>query len=359
MKKYKKIIGVIIVVLVASFFTWQYLSQTENKSNWQKYCSDKFRFQIQYPQDWMSNLGFISDENIGYQFSTLPKEKEPNKRSYFRVFTTNEDMVINDSEIKEKNNMKLLGYDATSYTFTDNDKRIVFKKDDTFFHIMMNITAENKTTLDSIFSSFRFLPDSEKCQEVNKPGTTILGDKIYYYGIEIGTFDNGKISISFQGNTYSFTGNPEYLTKHEMIEGVYFYKDISINLPDNNRKEPKIIYECASSLLPSKPYFYCDTNGKNHLTQYEFGESYRQFSTGGGFPLKWKKIYIKNIDEKNIVFEGVLGGDTYDPTESPTQTEIQRIESKEYLDKINQSTSKKENEKEWDILVESFSAEKE
>ena len=228
MKKYLKIISVIIVGLVASFFIWQYLSQTEDKSDWQKYCSDKFRFQIQYPQDWMSDFGFISDDNIGYQFSTLPKNREPERRSYLSVFTTHEDMVINASEIKEEKNMKLLGYDAISYTFVDNDKRIVFKKDNTFFHIMIdNITAKNKTILDDIFSSFRFLSYSEKCQEVNKPGTTILGDKIYYYGTEIGSFDNGKISISFQGSTYSFAGNPEYLTKHQIIEGVYFYKNIS------------------------------------------------------------------------------------------------------------------------------------
>jgi len=360
MKKSLKITSIITVGLVVSFFIWQYLNQTENKSDWQKYCSEKFRFEIKYPQNWMSDFSFISDENVGYQFSTLPKDREPERRSYFMVFTTNEDMVINASEIKEEKKLKLLGYDATSYTFKNNDKRIVFKKDDTFFHMMIdNITAENKTILDDVFSSFRFLSDSEKCQEVNKPGTIISGDKIYYYGTEIGSFSNGKIYISFQGNTYFFTGNPKYLRKDEMIEGVYFYKDISINLPDNKHKEPKIIYECTDSLLPLKPYFYCNTNGNNYLTQYEFGENYRQFSTGGGFSLKWKKIYIKNISGKNIIFEGFLEGDTYNLTESPTQAEVQKIKSKEYLDKINQNASNKKNEKEWDTLIESFSAEKE
>lgn len=328
--------------------------------DWQKYCSEKFRFEIHYPKNWINDIhAYTPEENNNFQFFANSNE-EPQKRSYFSIFTTNQDVVISEAEIKEKKNIKLIGYDATSYTFTDNDKRLVFKNDDIFFHFMIeNITVENKATLDNILSSFRFLSDSEECHEVNKPGTTILGNKIYYYGEEIGSFTNGKIFISFQGNMYSFSGNPEYLKKHEMIEGVYFYKDISMNLPDSNQKEPKIIYKCSSSLLPSKPYYYCDTNGKNSLIQYEFGEDYRQFSTGGGFPLKWKKIYIKNIDGKDVIFEGILEGDTYDSTESPTQKEVQRIESKEYLDKIRQSTINKENEKMWETLVRSFSAEKE
>jgi hypothetical protein len=326
--------------------------------NWQKQCSEKLNFEIQYPQDWISDIGFISDTVVGYQFSTLPKNKKLEKRSYFNIFTINEDMAINASEIKEEKSIKFLEYNAIQYTFKNNNKRIVFKKDDTFFHIIIDeIIKENEIILDDILSSFRFLSNNEGCHEINKPGTIILGDKIYYYGTEIGSFNNGRISISFQENTYSFLGNPEHLSKMNVgnIEDVYYYKKLSINLPNTNHKESPILYECSSPLLPSRPYFYCNTNEKDYLTQYEFGKDYRQFSTGGGFPLEWKKIHIKNINNKNIIFEGVLDGDTSDSTD---QKDIQKIKSKNYLDEIKQSSINKENEKMWESLVQSFSIEK-
>jgi len=331
-------------------------------SEWQKHCSEKFRFEVQYPQDWMSDIGFISDENVGYQFTTLPKNRKPEKRSYFRILTTDKDMNINALEIKEKKNIVFLGYEATSYLFKDNDKRIVFKKDDIFFHIMIDsIITENETILDDILLSFRFLPDSEECREINKPKTTVLDNKIYYFGEKIGTVNNGKIFISFQGNLYSFSGDPKNLSKMNIvnIDDIYYYKGISINLPNKNREENNILYECTSSLLPSSPYFYCETNGEDYLTQYEFGKDYRQFSTGGGFALKWKKIYIRDIDGKDIVFEGILEGESYDYTDAPSQSEIQRIESKKYLDEIRKNALNKEKEKIWNDLVKSFSTEKE
>lgn len=329
---------------------------------WQRHCSKKFGFEIQYPQNWISNLGFISDEDVGYQFATLPKNRKPEKRSYFKIFTTDKDMNINALEIKEKKNINFLGYDATSYLFKNNDKRIVFKKDDIFFHIMIdNIITENETILDDILLSLRFLSDSEECREINKPETVVLDNEIYYFGEKIGRFDNGKFFISFQGSLYSFSGNSENLSKINIanIDDIYYYKGISINLPNENREKTNILYECTSSLLLSKPYFYCKTNGENYLTQYEFGEDYRRFSTGGGFVLKWKKIYIKNIDGKDIVFEGILEGDSYDYTDAPSQSKIQIIESKKYLDEIKENTLNKEKEKTWNDLVKSFSVEKE
>ncbi len=333
--------------------------------NWQRYCNERFRFEIQYPQDWMNDIHGNSPANgTGYQFAALPKNREPERRSYFRIFTDNKDLPTNNPEVKEKEGIDFLGRKATSYIFKDGDRVVVFEKDGVFFRLGMNdITTENEEVLEGILSSFRFLAESEICQETNKPGTVVVGDEIYYYGEKIGSFDNGKIFISFQGSTYSFQGDPQYLSKYPMIDafkGVYFYKDISINLPNENREERKILYECSSSLLPSKPYFYCETNGEDCLAQYEFGENYRQFSTGGGFLLKWKKIYIKNINGEDVVFEGYLTGDSYDIAESPTlgQEEIGRIKSKKHLDEIKGDKANQKKVEEWDQLVKSFSIKK-
>lgn len=325
---------------------------------WKTHCSEKFRFEIQYPLGWISKLGAISDEDEGYQFSTLPENKPPEKRSYLSIFTTNEDMLIDISAIAEKKNIDFLGYDAISYLMNNGNERIVFKKNNIYFHVMIDdAIIENQAILDDILSSFRFLSDSEECTEINKPSIVVLKNDIYYHGKKIGTLNNGKIYISFLESIYSFVGNPKDLTKINFgnIDDIYYYKDLSINLPNKNREEVHIQYECTSSLLPSKPYFYCETNKENYLTQYEFGEDFRQLSSSGEFPFKWKKIYIKNIGGKDIVFEGVLEGDTYYSIDFPSQQEIDRIQSKEYLESIIQKNVNKEKEKIWEDMVRSFS----
>jgi len=343
--------------------------------NWKKYCSDKFHFEILYPPEWTNNLSFISDKNEDYQLridSTGLKQQ-----SSFSIFTTDKDMAISKDDITKTEQINLLGQTATSYTLDtkiltgdglgnqttlhETNKRIVLKKDGIYYHFMLNnITDESRETLEGILASVRFLTASEQCRETKKPGIVVLDGIIYYGGDKMAEYKDGKIILSDEATTYAFPGDPQNLfaiADVEQSRGVYHYANLTINLPRENSGEQKIIYQCTSPLLPDSPYFYCNTNGKDYLEQYEFGEDYRQFSTGGGYDLKWKKIYIRDIGGKNFVFEGVLDGDSYDVSAGPSP-ELDRIKSKKYLDEIIKTAANKDNEKMWKGIVDSFSLNK-
>jgi hypothetical protein len=327
----------------------------------------------------------MSDEDEGPQVSFAFYEEEPS--SVFTIFTTTTytismyEETMSAEAIRGKREIKMLGKKAISYpsqselrdsfgtvVYLNNNKEIFFEKDKTLFHFEMdNITDNNEKIFEDILSSFRFLSESEECHEIDKPFTVVLEDKIFYYGQEIGTFADGKIIIPFggEGEKYSFPGNPQKLS---LLFGYPVYDDTLIIAEPRAlslSQKPEMTYDCSGPLKPPSPYFYCETNGKNYLEQYEFGPG-MGFGTGGGDTLFWHKMYLKNIDGRDIVFAGALTGDTFftdlpedDPFMPAMQKEKERLQSRKYLDEIIQNTANKEKERIWNGVVHSFSLEKE
>lgn len=146
-------------------------------------------------------------------------------------------------------------------------------------------------------------------------GLEIKNNQIFFNGEKRGWVSGNRIYINFQHNVYSFKFEDgiEKLSFDPIGDAMSFrasiiyYNGLTINLP--TKDEPtKISFKCDGPLLSGNRYEYCKTNNKNYLEQYEFGQAYRQFSTGADIALLWRKISIKNTGRKNIVFEGRLNG---------------------------------------------------
>lgn len=148
----------------------------------------------------------------------------------------------------------------------------------------------------------------------NETGLEIKNNEIFFYGKKRGWISKNRIFLNFEDNVYSFEHHNgiDKLDFHpiENFESVVYYDGLTINFPKDD--DIKIAYQCNGPLLQERPYEYCKTNGIDNLQQYEFGGAYRQFSTGGGFGLSWNNIFIKKINDKNIVFEGGMNSTIID-----------------------------------------------
>ena len=238
-------------------------------------------------------------------------------------------------------------------------------------------------------------------------GLKVENNEIFYEGKKRGYLVDNKIFIEFKENVYSFNFQNDFdnLTLYDMnsvFQNIIWYQSLNINLPEE--MDIKILYKCTSPLIRGNSYEYCETNGEDYLVQYEFGGMYRQFGTGGGHFESWKKIFIKKIDNKNIIFEGFLEGSslstdtsfiTYDAVNiyksllkynliedlnlnnelenertdksfakfnevlEPVYAKMRRIvESKKYLDKVKNDHINLEKEEKWQKTIDSFSLEK-
>jgi len=289
------------------------------------------------------------------------------------------------SDLKEKNIIN----PPTEVNKNQETKKINNKKEDT-------ITPSNQE------NSTLNIPTEKKLNYKNEKGLEVKNNEIFFYDNKRGWISGDRIFLTFEDNVYSFEyhNGIDKLNFHpiENFESVVYYDNLTINLPKDD--DIKIVYQCNGPLLQDRPYEYCKTNGKDNLQQYEFGGAYRQFSTGGGFTLSWNNIFIKKINDKNIIFESKINNTFIDtdpsflPLEAletyksllkyelvenlnlntelqntdsskdfeeiqkklkPIHTEMREIiKSKKYLDKIKNEPINLKNEKIYQKIINSF-----
>lgn len=126
---------------------------------------------------------------------------------------------------------------------------------------------------------------------------------------KIGKTLNGRIFIDFDGSTYSFDGDMKGLGLLD-YDGCtdapsdwnsrITYDGLLINLPKKSDLV-QVTYVCDAP-LSGIIFEYCDTNGKDRISEYEFGKGY----LGRNYENNWEKVFIKKTGGKNIVFEGIL-----------------------------------------------------
>jgi hypothetical protein len=154
------------------------------------------------------------------------------------------------------------------------------------------------------------------------------GDDISCYGQRVGVFKNGRLYMKLDERVVSFvppkihgtevdqfnlkdlTCNSSPSTTNDFVYSNFAYQGLEISTKiygpyavyktvetakDNN----KITYKCDGSLTKTgetygvyttnEPYFDCQTNGKDVLTQYEFtaAEGHPVLTTGGDFGKFW------------------------------------------------------------------------
>ena len=290
----------------------------EKHPDWQKFCSEKFRFEVYYPEDWGPHF-FSDGESEGSQLKLNyypPYQRDMTKGpASFKIFTNYENISVDESKVDGKRYFEIDGESAILYmlnysykkTWTEFDGTVIFEKDGIFYSFeIRDITPKYFEKLEDIISSFRFLPDSEECDEIHRAGIFVRDGIIFEDGEEIGAFSEGKISFCSAENEYSFSGDPESFHKDRMANT--YYKRIRISPPHEYWEDsgPKITYECDSSLVPSQPYFYCETNGKDYLEQYEFGRSYRRVAPETTTESYWRKILVKKINGVDVLFQIIL-----------------------------------------------------
>ena len=108
------------------------------------------------------------------------------------------------------------------------------------------------------------------------------------------------------------------------------------------------------------PWFYCETNGEDWLTQYEFsGAEGLVIMTGGGYGERWYKLYLKKVKGENLIFIGTLSGDDIDTEDSyeggaEALKKMRAVSSKAYLDELLKKEDNIKKIAEWDAFVKSF-----
>lgn len=235
--------------------------------------------------------------------------------------------------------------------------------------------SENLEIFEEMLGSFEFIDYLEKNSFLQE-GVELKNDKIFFNNKERGHIRNGKIFIKFKNDIISFNGDIGKVIFSEEGDNIFYYNGLQVsddfycayrNTYETVDKD-EITFACDGPLADYKNgdftalgrdevnWQYCETDGKEFLTQFELtAASGYQFGTGGGFIESWKKLYIKEVHSGSYIFTGNLGGDFIDSDPSFYDKEKYKyISSKEYLDVL---LAKGENEnkiKEWDQFVDSF-----
>lgn len=204
-------------------------------------------------------------------------------------------------------------------------------------------------------------------------GYVYLKDNVIYHGDEIrGFLADDKINIYLGDEILTFEGDLKKLS-FGIVEGMnwnFYYDTLEIS---NTFQGPyaiyektnmdKISYKCDGSLLVTSkgeqfPNYYCETNSKDFLSQYEFSAANGNgFATGGGYSEFWYKLYIKKINGINYTFSSRLIGDTTDSDDKHSNIkkyneDYQRLSNKKYLDEILTDEENKKKIEEWDEFIE-------
>ncbi len=159
----------------------------------------------------------------------------------------------------------------------------------------------------------------------NQPETA-QAQTIMFCNAKIGEIVGGRVVIPFDGYTYSFaadTQSPDFLSGNGLTifggcgpggglpanwNDLLTYKRLIIHLP--NPAELALVTYACDAPLAGKLYTNCDTNGKDIVSEYEFGAGYTSKINGTeddyDQSYRWEKVIVKKIGDKNVIFEGML-----------------------------------------------------
>lgn len=209
---------------------------------------------------------------------------------------------------------------------------------------------------------------------------TLKGNKLYFpEDTEIGSINGGVISIRLGENTVSFAGSTDKIIPGlpftippfmydgllilDRVAGPYnIYKPLgSVNYKCDG---PLLHYNQGDSMKIGRkdiPYFYCETDGKSNLSQYEFSATRTGFATGDIPTERWYKLYIKRINDQNVFFIGdldddeyIYNTDTYVNSGNEGNDKYKEVSSRSHLDKILQMENNKKKVEAWDNFVQNI-----
>lgn len=330
-------------------------SSIDLPDNYTVHCNPFAGYQFIHPRNYQNYQWQIFNQE-GYQTYLTPENIDKTNKPAISVLYSSDDTLIeavdsladNVKEITLDNNPGFL------ISLPSTERRVIQNKKGVFQIDLINFTESENDIKENFLNSFSFAANQEQC--LSRAYQPAIINNYLYQDTQL-IAEQKDSNITFTDSDSQFTiqnAKLDLFQKDYMLDSKYYYNGLSINLPNERYQNQKIIYQCTSPLLANQPYFDCQTNNSDFLTQYEFGKDYYQFSTGGGFPLTWKKIYIKRINGIDIIFEGRLAADNYWPTDENTQELIDRIESKEYLEYIKSLPINKYNEQVWEKTVESL-----
>jgi len=191
----------------------------------------------------------------------------------------------------------------------------------------------------------------------------VIDGDIYSYGSKIGFIDEDNININLDKKVFTFSGdiNKIYFWKPSEKIIVFSYDNLRISnglyRANSGRGPIEIVYNCNGPLVDIEniKVEYCETNGMDYLTQYEFSDlSSSGFGTGGGTSWMWYKLYIKKINGVDFVLQGIIGDDRVDGPRFYTQEQKEKydkLSSKNYLDDLLKEKKVNENIEKWDNFV--------
>lgn len=253
--------------------------------------------------------------------------------------------------------------------------KVIYNTDDVDYILTTSDKNKYIDILDKMAESFEFMDEVQIDKLKEKQ---IIENKIYSLGLERGFIKGDEIIIYLyegyldedkkqqykKSKNLSFVGN---INKIEfpsiLIPKNFYYNRLEITTEVKGpyqiyKPVTKVNYQCDGPLIyysNGEPvnYQYCETNGKDFLTQYEFSAADGiGFATGGGHSDRWYKLYIKKVNEQNLFFIGELKGDFADTDFSNYEKEFNRLSTQEYLDEIIEDKENQEKIKQWDYFIE-------
>lgn len=168
------------------------------------------------------------------------------------------------------------------------------------------------------------IPESTTFKDPNG-SFEVKNDEIFVKGVKVGYVKNNIIYLQIHGKTINFPGNLQNLSFGSVdaapfnvggfsLYGLTYYPQYRGPYAVYKPIDPtKISYVCNGSLVLNsngtpRPFQYCETNGKDSLSQYEYSGAGDGFSTGAGYGEIWQKVYIKRLNGVNFIFSTSLPG---------------------------------------------------
>ncbi|MCK4795938.1 MAG: hypothetical protein KAT05_01080 [Spirochaetes bacterium] len=231
----------------------------------------------------------------------------------------------------------------------------------------LNLKEDNQS---NITEQYQYLNESEDNIDNREDENTIedsikvIDGDIYSYGNKIGFIEEDSININLDKKVFTFSGDINKIYFWEPNEKiiVFSYDNLGISSglyrPNSGRSPIEIVYSCSGPLVDIENIRveYCETNGVNYLTQYEFSDlSSSGFGTGGGTSWMWYKLYIKKINGVDFVLQGIIGDDWIDGPNFYTQKQNEKyniLSKKKYLDDLLRKKKVNENIENWDNFVD-------
>lgn len=201
---------------------------------------------------------------------------------------------------------------------------------------------------------------------------------LYNFSFPRGTVDGKKLHVTLDQNTIeaTFESDPKNIAfwngvfgdssdsnvYHQRFDHFFKIKDKYLEIATKfegpySYGVSQSKFQCDGPFVKDSAYFYCETNKKDFLSQYEFnGTGAFIGSTGGDFLKDWRKIYVRQVGDKQIFFLLHLKGEFLSTDEAKDKKNAVglQIASKEYLDSILKDPENKKRITEADKFIQSI-----